>query len=367
MPSRRRFLIQSAASSFVAAAVPRLDQAVNRKFDKTSRRGMSINRIPRTNLVVSRIAYGCATLTGWDRDRITANDIAKASRLINTAYDAGINFFDLADHYGLYKAEVAFGETLKQSPGLRRKIVIQSKCGIVVGDDTQPGGPFRPDSSGEHIVNAANGSLRRLGTDYLDLLLLHWPDILVKPDEVARAFDELKRSGKVRYFGVSNHTASQIKLLSQSVDQPLVVNQIPLNLGSSSLLAGGLAQIWRDVQGTADYTEFSATLDYCRGHNIQLQAYSPLRGQWLKPPPQASSALNNMVEVLSRLAHEKSTNPSAIALAWVLHHPAGIVPIIGSTNPEHVIENCAADRVSLTNEEWYLLLISVLKMAPSDL
>ena len=367
MTSRRGFLIQTGASSLFAATATRIDQAADRATDTPLQRGMSTYGIPRTNLVISRIAYGCATITSWDRNPIKEDDVVKAGRLINTAYDAGINFFDLADHYGLYKAEVVFGEVLKQSPGLRHKIVVQSKCGIVVGTDAQPGGRFRPNSSGEHIVSSANDSLRRLRTDYLDLLLLHWPDILVKPEEVAKAFSELKHSGKVRHFGVSNYTGSQIALLSQSLEQPLVVNQLPLSLASSALLAGGLSQIWTDVQGAADYSEFSTTLDYCRAHNIQLQAYSPLRGSWLKPPPQASSALNNLAELLSQLAEKKSTNPSAIALAWLLHHPAGIVPIIGSTNPDHLIENCAADRVTLTNEEWYLVLISALKVARSDL
>jgi len=319
--------------------------------------------IPRTDLAVSRLGYGCASLVDWDRQPLSADRLTKAESLVKTAYDNGITFFDLADNYAFHNAEIAFGKILRRSPDLRRRIVIQSKCGIVNGDENQVGGTFRVDLSGEHIVRAVEGSLDRLGVDHLDILLLHWPDILIKPQEVASAFDDLHRSGKVRYFGVSNHTASQIEFLQRDVRQPLITNQIHLSLEHSRLIAGGLAQIWNQIpiQGIQDYTQLSSTIDYCRKQSIQLQAYSPLRGVLLDPSRESSAELQQAARLLADMATKQASNASAIALAWLMHHPASIIPIIGSTQPDHIIENCAADRVTLTNYEWYTLLISNLK------
>lgn len=320
--------------------------------------------IPQTDLTVSRLAYGCALLAGWNRQPLCNDDVATAIRLVNTALEQGITFFDLANYYGFRKSEVVFGEVLKQSPGLRHKIVIQSKCGVLIGADTQLGGAFRPDCSGHRLVSFVEDSLQRLGVEYLDILLIHWPDILARPQEIAQAFDTLKRGGKVRYFGVSNHTASQIELLRTSVAEPLVVNQIPLSLQAAHLIAGGLPKLWNVPRDLQDYTAIAAALDYCRANNIQVQAYSPLRGHLLNPPPDAPPEARRASRLLAELAAQKNTNSSAIALAWLLHHPAAIVPIVGSTNPEHLIDNCAADRVCLTRQEWYDLLISTLKLEP---
>lgn len=325
---------------------------------------MKTYRIPLSDLTVSRIAYGCALLAAWDRRPLQADEVVKATRLVHTAYDHGITFFDLANYYSFHKAEIAFGQVLKLSPGLRHRIVIQSKCGVIIGDDTRPDGWFFPDCSETHIVSAVEDSLRRLGADYLDILLLHWPDILVRPQEVAAALEKLKRSGKVRHFGVSNHTVSQIERLRKAVEEPLVINQIHLSLGTSYLIAGGLAKLWNAARGMEDYTQLAATLDYCCANDMQVQAYSPLRGSLLKPPPEAAPEIKTAAAALAELAVKKGTNASAVALAWLLHHPAGIVPIVGSTTPEHLIENCAADTVSLTHEEWYRLLLSTLRTAP---
>ena len=162
----------------------------------------------------------------WNRAPLAAAEIAKAARLVTTAYEQGINLFDHADIYTLGKSEAVFGEVLQQLPELREKIVIQSKCGIRFRDDPRPGDPGRYDFSYQHIMQSVEGTLRRLQTSYLDVLLLHRPDPLVEPEEVARAFDELQRSGKVRYFGVSNHTAGQIALLQKYCNQPLVINRL---------------------------------------------------------------------------------------------------------------------------------------------
>lgn len=344
---------------------------------------MKTYKIPRTDLIVSRIAYGCS-MFGWDKLPTMANtaalggfnlvDKASAGRLVNTAYDNGITLFDLADVYALGNTEAYFGEVLKQSPGLRNKIVIQSKCGQRLPDEPEPDCPARVDASRDHIVSSAESSLKRLGTDHLDIYLLHAPDALVEPEEVARAFDELNRAGKVRYFGVSNHTAAQIALLQKYIGQPLVVNQVHLGLGHPYMISGGMEftlEVLEILKSLVAFTKGKAlthdrhhsfislaeagTLDYCRLHDIQIQAYSPLRGDLLKAPPGATPQIKQLAQVLAELAKKKDTTPSAIALAWLLRHPAGIVPIIGASNPEHVIDNCSADRVLLSREEWYIL------------
>jgi predicted oxidoreductase len=212
-------------------------------------------------------------------------------------------------------------------------------------------------------VASAEASLGRLDTDYLDLLLLHWPDSLVQPDEVARAFDDLKHSGKVRYFGVSNHSPTQYELLQKYVRQPLVANQIQLGLQHWCTVPRGLK---------ASFThghEGAATLDYCRLHNIWVQAYSPLRVEddsnspsLLRPPDQPSAEVREAVKLLADLANRYAVTPAAIMLAWLLRHPAGITPILGGTKSEHVIADCAAENVELTRVEWYALLAAASKL-----
>ena len=322
---------------------------------------MQTCKIPHTDLLVSRLAYGCAGLIAWNKDEVSAGDIAKAARVVNTAYDNGITFFDHADIYAFGKSEMVFGEVLKQSPGLRDKLVIQSKCGQRLPDGWQRGDPIRADLSREHIVSSVEGSLKRLRTDRLDILLLHLPDALVEPQEVAQAFDELSSSGKVRYFGVSNHTAAHIQKLQKSVRQPIVANQIHLGLAHAFAFTDGMEFTLQMANGaTADRGYMgiagTGTMDYCCVHDIQLQAWSPLRSALLNPAANSSPELTRTAQLLVDLAQQKQTTASVIALAWLLRHPAGIVPIMGAGNPDHIIENCAADGVKLSREEWYDLL-----------
>lgn len=361
METRRTFLQKATIGSMLTAANSAGSSITNNVTERQPGRMRTYN-IPHTDLTVSRIAYGCAMLTDWERTPLSSDTIENATRVINTAYDNGITFFDLADEYGFGKAELAFGRVLKQEPWLRHNIVIQSKCGLIFDRVFKPGDPYGCDLSHRHIVTATEESLGRLGVDYLDILLLHWPDVLVRPEEVAHAFDELHRSGKVRYFGVSNHTASQIDLLKKSISRPIVANQIHLSLASSSLIAGGLAAILDASYGPHDYTELPVTLDYCRLHDIQIQAYSPLRGELLAPPPNATPEVKLAAQALANMAMQKNSTPPAIALAWLLHHPARIAPIIGTARPEHILEDCVADRVALTDDEWYSLLYSAVKI-----
>jgi predicted oxidoreductase len=357
MPTRRTFLTQSAAAGLFAAGSIRLAAAASPGAGAGPKTPMKTYKIPQTDLVVSRIAYGCAGLAPWGNEPLSAADLSRATTVINTAYDNGVTLFDHADIYAGGKAETVFGQILKQSPGLREKIVLQSKCGQKV----MPGGVVHADLSRAHIVGAVEGSLRRLGTDRLDLLLLHIADSLVEPDEVAQAFDALHRGGKVRYFGVSNHNATQIQLLKKSVRQPLVANQIHLGLGHPDALSDGMeftAGVAKSARNSGDgHMSVSApgTIDYCRLHDIQVQAWSPLRGGLLNPPADASPELKQTAQLLAEMARNKNATPASLALAWLLRHPAGIVPITGASRPEHIVENCAADRVELSRDEWYSL------------
>ena len=313
-------------------------------------------RIPQTDLEVSRIGYGCMNLGGaWNRALPGAAEIAKAARLIMTAYEQGVNLFDHADIYTLGKSEAVFGQVLLQQPELRERIVIQSKCGIRFQDDPRPGDPGRYDFSYDHILQSVEESLSRLQTGYLDVLLLHRPDPLVEPEEVARAFDDLQRSGKVRYFGVSNHTAGQIALLQKYCDQPLVINQVELNLMHAHLIDEGVIA----NQAGGNYTAATGTLDYCRRNEVMIQAWAPVAGGKLfNPPEQADERVRETAGLVARLAQEKNTSQEAIVLAWLLRHPARIQPIIGTTNPDRLVASCLADDVVLAREEWFALFVT---------
>lgn len=346
--TRRAFLRKTAAAGALAATNASFGQAV-----PPTSESMTTCKIPQTELVVSRIAYGGATLVDFDRTPLGATALATAELAVATAYDNGITFFDLADHYGFFKSEAAFGKILQRFPGLRNKIVIQSKLGVRFRDDWHLGFPsLFFDCSHENIIRCVEGSLRRLQTEYIDILLLHYPDVLAEPYEVAKAFEELRSSGKVRHFGVSNHTASQIELLRRYVGQPLVVNQIPLGLAHSAIIADGL-------KGTRpDSDRVTGVIDYCRLHEINVQAYSPLRGQLQSPPSDAPKKIREAAYVLQRIADRRSTTSWVIALAWLLRHPAKIIPVIGSTNPKHITENCTAHAITLDRDEWYQLLVA---------
>jgi predicted oxidoreductase len=353
MPSRREFLSQAALATLLTGANTARAAVAEAKAAPAAGGGaakaagpMKTYTVPHTELLVTRLAYGNAMI-GMDSNG--PDFIAQTVPVIRAAYEQGITFFDTADVYGQGKSELALGQVLKDIPDSRRRLVIQSKCSI------REGGVI--DSSREHITSAVEGSLKRLGTDHLDILLLHWPDSLIEPEEVGRAFDELHSAGKVRYFGVSNYNPYQIELLRRHVRQPLVANQIQLGLAHWYTDPGASkAAVTHGAEGVI-------ALDYCRLQDIQVQAYSPLKGanigkppNLLNPPADASPEVRKTVDALQEIARAHDTSPAAIMLAWLLHHPAGIVPIIGATKVEHVVDNCAADRVQLNRTEWYSLL-----------
>ena len=308
--------------------------------------------LPTTDLHITRLSYGCMSLAGWDDNPPTHTDRKRAAQMLETALELDINFFDNADIYGRGKCETVFGEALKQVPGARDSILIQTKCGIRVQDDPA-GAPARYDFSYEHIVSSVEGSLRRLQTDHIDVLLLHRPDALMEPDEVARAFDDVQRAGKVRHFGVSNHSPTQIELLKKSVRQPIVANQLEF-----SLLHAGLADLGVFVnQLAARFSAAEGLLDYCRLNNILVEAWSPVAGgRLIDPPAGASAQVRAAAQAVAALAAAKHTSREAIALGWILRHPAGIQPIIGTARPDRLRLSVEADQVELTREEWYGLL-----------
>jgi predicted oxidoreductase len=298
-----------------------------------------------SDLMVSRIAWGCMRLS---------QDREQALRSIHAALDAGITLVDHADIYQRGQAEATFSAVWTEAPHLRQQIVLQSKCGIRSAGDTGPDAPARYDFSYQHILDAVEGSLQRLQTDYLDILLLHRPDALVEPEEVARAFGELHAGGKVRWFGVSNHTPGQIRLLQRWVEQPLIANQLQLSLLHTNLIDEG---IWMNRDDLSTPSRGEGTLDFCRLHDITVQAWSPLAGGQLSGRSSSvpSARLQDVATLVTEMAVDKGVSPEAILVAWVLRHPAGIVPIIGTMNSQRIAAACRADEVELTREEWYRL------------
>jgi predicted oxidoreductase len=281
--------------------------------------------------------------------RIDDKDDAHVRELYAAARESGIDFFDHADIYGgrMHHCEARFAEALQLSGSERDEIVLQTKCGIVPAQ-----GMF--DFSYEHIVGQVEGSLAALRTDRLDVLLLHRPDILVEPEEVARAFDDLEAAGKVRSFGVSNHTPRQIELLRTAVRQPLVANQLQLSITHAPILAQPVAA---NIAGHEQsiVRDGGGIVEYCRINGITIQAWSPFQdgrghGVFLGNPeyPELNA-------VIDRLAASYDVSPLAIATAWITRHPAGMQVVLGTTTPERVREAASGADLELTRPEWYEL------------
>lgn len=269
--------------------------------------------------------------------------------LVRTARDAGIDFFDHADIYGdeLHGCERRFAEALQLTPAERDGFTIQTKCGIVKE-------PWGFDFSYEHIMSSVEGSLRALDTDRIDVLLLHRPDALVEPDEVARAFDELAASGKVLHFGVSNHTPGQIDLLKKSVAQPIVANQLQLSITHAPTVAQGLAA---NMQGVEQSTSLDlGIVDYCRLHDITIQAWSPFQAGFFTGVFLDSPEYPELNAAIDRLAAKYDVPAIAIATAWITRHPADMQVVLGTTTPSRVAAAAQGSDVPLTRSEWYELV-----------
>ncbi|MBI9100996.1 MAG: aldo/keto reductase [Spirochaetales bacterium] len=282
---------------------------------------------------ISRLALGCMRIADLSSSRV--------AELINSAMEVGINFFDHADIYGGGKSEEVFAEAFGMTPIKREDVILQSKCGICDG---------YYDFSREHILASIDGILKRLKTDYLDVLLLHRPDTLMEPEEVAAAFDLLHSTGKVRYFGVSNQNPMQIELLKKYVSQDLLFNQLQLSIMRSGMIDAGL-NVNMKVENS--YVHDGAVLDYCRLNDITIQAWSPFQYGFFEGIFLNNEKFPDLNKRIDELAEKYNVTNSAIAVAWILRHPAGIQAILGSTNPGRISDMAKALDLNLTRPEWY--------------
>ena len=279
-----------------------------------------------------------------------------AAKVIRTDFDLGINFYDHATCYGENgAAETRFGEAFPLTGLKREDVFIQSKCGLCFDR-----GEF--DWSYDNIISSVDESLRRLKTDYLDSLLLHRPDVIFDPEEVASAFDKLEKEGKVRYFGVSNLVPMQIELLKKYVKQPLVFNQVQLSLDQSQLIDQALYMNNKTTDMSCNRD--GNVLDYCRLHDITIQAWSPLQHGMFKGTFIDNPDFPKLNETLGMIAEREGVSKTAIAIAWILRHPAKIQAIIGTMNPEHIKDACNAADVTLSHHDWYELYLSAGKFLP---
>lgn len=293
---------------------------------------------PNTDLTMSEIALGCMRISEMEPQAIDA--------LIQTALDSGINFFDHADIYGGGKSESKFAEAVAIGGTPRDKMLLQTKVGIRKG---------MFDFSKEHILNAVDGCLKRLRTEYVDVLLLHRPDALVEPAEVAEAFNVLESSGKVRHFGVSNQNPMQIELLKTAVKQPLLFNQLQFSVTNTGMVDQGI-NVNTMYDGATDRD--GSVLDYCRLHDITIQPWSPFQYGFFEGVFLGNEKFPELNAQIDQLAEKYAVTNSAIAIAWILRHPAHMQPILGTTNQKRVAAIAKASDICLTREEWYAIYLA---------
>lgn len=289
-------------------------------------------QLGQSNLKVSDIALGCM--------RMSNLEISEAAKVLDASIAGGINFFDHADIYGGGESEVVFSQAIKELNVSRENLILQSKCGI-----TKQGFNF----SKGHIVDSVDGILKRLDTDYLDLLVLHRPDALMEPEEIASAFNELEKNGKVRQFGVSNQNPQQIELLKTAIEQPLVVNQLQFGLKHTGMLDEGfnVNNIYQGEQPSA------GLLEYSRREKMTIQAWSPLQYGYFEGVFIGHEKFPELNAALDKLANKYEVSSSAIAIAWILRHPAKMQVLLGSMNVSRIESMIKATDVYLTHEEWY--------------
>ncbi|MBI5386688.1 MAG: aldo/keto reductase [Verrucomicrobia bacterium] len=305
---------------------------------------MQTIQIGGSSLKSSRLAYGCWRVAGtWNPEEVMPEREAAGRRAILTAYEAGYTLFDHADIYCMGAGEKIFGQVLKEVSGMRERVVIASKCGIRKKGDSTPAAPYRYDFTAPYILQSCEASLKRLGVEVIDLYQLHRPDYLCDPAEVAEAFSKLKQQGKVREFGVSNFRPSQVVMLQKACPMRLLVNQVEISLARLNCFEDG-------------------TLDQCLAETMTPLAWSPLAGGQLADVMPIDLRAEDhakrigLREELEHLARERGTTRTIVALAWLMKHPSGIVPIVGSTKGERIKEAVEAVDFELSREEWYLLL-----------
>jgi predicted oxidoreductase len=295
-------------------------------------------KLPNNEMNASEISLGCMRISSMANQEI--------STLIHTAMDAGINFFDHADVYGGGKSEEKFSEALGMNSSLREKMLLQTKVGIRKGSF---------DFSKEHILEAVDGSLKRLKTDYVDVLLLHRPDALVEPEEVAEAFTILETSGKVKFFGVSNQNPMQIDLLRKFVKQKILFNQLQLSITNTGMIDAGINV---NMQISQSIDRDGSILDYCRLNDITIQPWSPFQYGFFEGVFLDNPKFPELNQTINTIAKDKNVTNTAIAIVWLLRHPAHMQPILGTTNPQRVIDSCKASDITLTRQEWYQIYLA---------
>ncbi|WP_010677332.1 aldo/keto reductase [Bacillus timonensis] len=297
-----------------------------------------------SSLEVPVVAVGCM--------RINSLEKPEAEKFVQTALEVGANFFDHADIYGSGACEEIFADAIHMNDDVREKIILQSKCGIRKG---------MFDFSKEHIIESVDGILKRLKTDYLDVLLLHRPDALVEPEEVAEAFDQLESSGKVRHFGVSNQKPMQIELLKKYVKQPIVANQLQLSIPNAHMIANGVAvnmQIDQSINRDGD------VLDFCRLHDITIQPWSPFQYGFFEGPFLGNEKCPELNQKIDEIAKKYGVSNTTIAIAWLLRHPANMQPIIGTMNIQRLKDSVKASEVQLSREDWYSIFLAAGYLLP---
>ncbi|GIP02690.1 MULTISPECIES: aldo/keto reductase family oxidoreductase [Paenibacillus] len=296
---------------------------------------MKTMKLGSSSLEVPVVAVGCM--------RINSLEKAEAERFVQSALEEGANFFDHADIYGGGACEEIFADAIHMNAEVREKIILQSKCGIRQG---------MFDFSKEHILNSVDGILKRLRTEYLDVLLLHRPDALVEPEEVAEAFDQLESSGKVRHFGVSNQNPMQIQLLKKAVKQPLVANQLQLSITNTTMIQSGINV---NMENDAAVNRDGSVLDFCRLHDITIQPWSPFQYGFFEGVFLGSDKFPELNQKIDEIAEKYNVTNTTIAIAWLLRHPAQMQPIIGTMNINRLKDCIKAGDVTLTREEWYAI------------
>jgi predicted oxidoreductase len=307
---------------------------------------MKTQQIGQSPLISTRLSYGCMRIAGtFNPADVTPEKRNNGKAAVLAAFEAGYTLFDHADIYCRGICERIFGDTLRDNPSLKRSnFLIATKCGIRFPNDP-PNTPHRYDFSRDHVVNSCEQSLKRLQVDAIDIYQLHRPDLLMNPEEVAAAFDQLKSQGKVRYFGVSNFLPSFVSLLQSALPDALVVNQVEIHLGRLDCFYDG-------------------TLDQCLQQHITPLAWSPLGGGFLgtggrvKPDHPRKAHFETIQKALDEIAANYQVSRTVLALAWLLKHPSKIIPIVGSANPKNIKEAAKADGVDISREDWYRLLVA---------
>ena len=306
---------------------------------------MKKNMLGKTNIQVPNIVVGCMRINSLSKKEMNS--------FIHTAIDNGANYFDHADIYGAGECESMFGEALKGNSSIKREnIILQSKCGIRKGYF---------DFSKEYIVHSVDGILKRLHTEYLDVFLLHRPDALMEPEEIAEAFEILQSSGKVKHFGVSNHNPMQIQLLKKYIKQDIVVNQLQFSIAVSNMVASGL-EVNMSTDGAINRD--GSVLDFCRLNDITIQAWSAFQMPNWEGCFIGSEKYPELNNQLTLLAKKYDATETTIAASWILRHPAKMQAICGTTNESRLKEIISASEINLTREEWYSLYISAGHILP---